>query len=312
MKIALYMTETEGERNLEAALTSGFKANGDAPIVIHTHDYDRSALTKYDLIVFVGVRRKSRRIYNHAKEAGLHTLMVDKGYMLRGTHMRFSVDGIHPWYLGREPYTDARLKKFGIAPLPRHRGGDYILFAGSSQKYCDFHELGDASDYAEKICGQLLNVVRTKDSLNTRVIYRPKPSWWGRLTHKRIPQGVVFSGPDQDIAALLPKCRCVVTHGSNTGIEALIAGIPVVTTATGPDTSPIYSIVGHDLNQVLDPPFPSDEARRQRLSELAWAQFSFDEIASSFAWSSVRHGLKGAHDANSGLSQSVDQGPGSG
>lgn len=308
MKVALFMTETEGEKNLEAALVRGFQNNGDDVTVVHTHYYVREDLPKYDLIVFVGVRKKSRRIYNHAKEYGLHTLMIDKGYMLRGTHMRFSVDGVHPWYLGTEKYGDERLRKFGITLSPRRSGGEFFLFAGSSQKYCDFHDLGDASDYAEKVCGELLKIVG-----GPKVIYRPKPSWWARLTEKRIPKGAIFSGPEQDIAALLLRCKCVVTHGSNTGIEALIAGVPVVTTATGPETSPIFSIISSHLPDVLAPPFPSDEDRRQRLSELAWAQFSFDEIASGFAWSTVRHGMKKElGHADRSVSQPVDQGQGTG
>jgi hypothetical protein len=281
MKIGLYMTETEGEGQIEKALIAGFKYHGEQTTVIHTHYYNKKDLPQYDLIVFVGVRRKSRRIYNHAKEINAHTLMIDKGYMARGQYYRFAVDGIQPKRVPGHPYSDERLRSFGITIKPRSYGAT-ILFAGSSQKYCDFHELGDASAYADHVCGQL------NELLPGRVVYRPKPSWWGRLVDKRVPKGAVLSGPDEPIEDALRKAACVVTHGSNTGIEALISGVPVVTTAYGPEVNPIYHLAGHSLEQIANPPFPSEDVLRDTLSELAWCQFSLHEVARGFAWTHTR------------------------
>lgn len=283
MKVALYMTETEGEGQIEKALVAGFKYHGDETTVIHTHYYDKGELPRYDLIVFVGVRRKSRRIYNHAKEINAHTLMIDKGYMARGEYYRFAVDGIQPKNIGGKDYNDERLRSFDVKIHPRWRHGEYILYAGSSQKYCDFHELGDASDYAAKICGRLIELFPER-----RVVYRPKPSWWGRLTDKRVPKGAVLSGPDEHITDALRKSACVVTHGSNTGIESLVFGVPVVTTAPGPEVNPIYHLAGHKLEQADNPPFPTAEELSQTLSELAWCQFSLPEVARGFAWAHTR------------------------
>lgn len=286
MKVGLYMTETEGEGQIEKALIAGFRYHGDETTVIHTHYYNKNDLPKWDLVVFVGVRRKSRRIYNHAKAINAHTLMIDKGYMARGEYYRFAVDGIQPKNIGGKDYNDGRFRSLDIEIKPRQYGST-ILYAGSSQKYCDFHELGDASDYAAKICGQL------NDLLPGRIVYRPKPSWWARLTDKRVPKGAILSGPDEPIGAALRKAACVVTHGSNTGIEALISGVPVITTASGPGVNPIYYLAGHELEQVANPPFPSEDELLRTLYELAWCQFSLHEIARGFAWAHTRWRLEG-------------------
>lgn len=287
MKIGLYMTETDGERKLEQALVAGFKYHGDQTTVVHTHYYNKNDLPKYDLIVFVGVRRKSRRIYNHAKEINANTLMIDKGYMGRGEYYRFAVNGFQPRYVGERDWDNRRLVALNITLKPRSSSGSTILYAGSSQKYCDFHELGDASDYAEKICGQLSEI------LSHRIVYRPKPSWWGRLENKRVPKGAILSGPEEPIEAAIRKAACVVTHGSNTGIEALIAGVPVVTTAPGPEVNPIYHHAGHDLKQVVNPPFPSEDSLYSTLCHLSWCQFTSHEIARGFAWANTKWRLEG-------------------
>lgn len=75
----------------------------------------------------------------------------------------------------------------------------------------------------------------------------------------------------------------VVTYNSNTAVDAVLAGVPTVTVDRG---SMAWPVTGHDAHVV--PPTP---ARDRWAHELAWAQWSIDELAAGDAWDHIKRGL---------------------
>ncbi|KKL23175.1 hypothetical protein LCGC14_2428000, partial [marine sediment metagenome] len=107
------------------------------------------------------------------------------------------------------------------------------------------------------------------------VMFRPHPldlSW-------RAPDGVkITSGTlEQDMAGAI----AVITFSSTVGVDALIAGKPTV--AYDP-ISMVYNVVPHriQLTSLVEPD------RAQWAYNLAYTQWSKDEIESGLAWDHLR------------------------
>jgi len=155
-----------------------------------------------------------------------------------------------------------------------------ILYCGSSQKYCDFYRLGDANDYAENIFNKIRELV-TKAS----ILYRPKPSWDGA----RDIEGSEMSRVNKSLKLELNRSRLLITHGSAAAVEAVVAGVPVIT--LGPCASQFVGNQTLDATSLLDPYFPSEQARWQWLCNLAYCQWTGEEFHSGEAWGFIRNEL---------------------
>ena len=289
MKIGLYLSVKRREVGLREALEKGFKRHGDTVDSMLRKEFSQHHnQSGCDLAVFVGV--KSRKIWNKCMADSKQTLLLDKGYFDRAGSYRMSIGGYQPPYLDSMRQDDSRLRSLGVA-IEQRRTGDLIIYAGSSKKYCMFHDLGDVTDYAHKICAAI-NEHAPKDK---RVLYRPKPSWWvndDEDVQKTVPPNTRLSPPEQNFKALLRSTQCIVTHGSNAAVEALAAGVPVVLTSE-PGASAVYDLCEHDMAKLATPFWPTDAARKQRLANLAWCQFNLQEIAAGFAWECLKPHARG-------------------
>lgn len=87
---------------------------------------------------------------------------------------------------------------------------------------------------------------------------------------------------DGELDDALAGAGIVVTFNSNTGVNAILAGIPVHAADLG---SMVFDLASHDL-QVTKPD------REARLHEMAWFQHSLDEIKSGSAWEIARESME--------------------
>lgn len=277
MKITLYLSKKVREQQLRDALTKGFTKHSETVVNASTEYFDNQ---KTDLAVFVGV--KSRRLFESCAKAGVPTLLIDKAYFARTQgYYRVSLGGYQPPYLDDFEAPDAtRLNALGVQLQPRRIGGRKVVFAGSSQKYCQFHGLGDVNEYARRVCADLNNRLKGEK----QVVYRPKPSWWANHNTGYTPPKTEFSGPHDSFRELLVNAHCLVTHGSNAAIEALCAGIPVIA-LSNKSVTPVYDLCEHRIFNVHKPAWPTDTERIRIMSKLAWCQFNMSEIANGFMWS---------------------------
>lgn len=286
MKITLYLSVKRREQELRSALVSGFTKHGDTVRSKLRREFGIDWQdNESDLVVFCGV--KSRKLWNICMANSRKVLLLDKGYFGRADYYRTSVGGYQPPYVAEMAKDNTRLSRLmGIRMHPRRAGGHTVLYAGSSNKYCLFHGLGNVTEYAMEVCGKL------NDTLNGAkgVVYRPKPSWWGNDDNeipKLVPPRCRLSPPTENFQPLLHFTHCLVTHGSNAAVEALCNGVPVVLTSEA-GISPVYDLCEHDMANILKPFWPTDAARQQRMNNLAWCQYSINEIASGYAWENLK------------------------
>lgn len=290
MKVVFYASHTKRfEQFLSKAMVDGAKAHGLDAEIRKSSDWKKTRKVdpEIDVAVIVGVKAGSRELWNAHRAANKKLIIIDKGYTRIGggplgtLYWRCSVGEFQPnMFLMNGKFPGDRWNKTGVQIRDwRNNDGKYIVFAGSSQKYCDFHDLGDANEYAESVIKRVLNNKR-KDQV---VVYRPKPSW----KHGRPIAGSEFSTSRESISRYFKHGYCVITFGSNAALEAICNGIPSIVLGDGVARC-VSSTSLDDLSnlKMLDP-----MDIRQWLNNVAYCQWTLDEMASGEAWETMKDQL---------------------
>jgi len=112
---------------------------------------------------------------------------------------------------------------------------------------------------------------------NLPIYYRAHP----QALRSQPSNGKCLVMPNIDLKDALADAAYVVTYNSNTGVEAAIAGVPVYTQDPG---AMAWPIAAHTLESLFNFGFPD---RSQWLYNLAYCQWSADELADGTAWGHI-------------------------
>lgn len=108
------------------------------------------------------------------------------------------------------------------------------------------------------------------------VRFRPHPEAVKRNQHARGLEQYMIGGTLEEALAGAAVC---VTYNSNTGVEATLAGVPVIACDHGAMAWPVCA-------QGIDAELIRPD-RSQWMSDMAWKQWTLDEIANGLAWEHV-------------------------
>lgn len=287
MKITLYLSETDRDKAIGANLAAGFKRHGETIELVTKRDYHRPD-PETQVAVVVGIRRRNKRIMAAYRAEDRHCILLEKSYFGRSEYLRWSVDGFQPAYLHARARPDDRWRAmrdaWRIEVRPLRARGAHLVYAGSSQKYCDWHELGEVNEYNKGVC----HAINKQTHSTLKLHYRPKPGWV--INHGSDIQRMldtVYSPPTDQFRALLPNCQALVTHGSNAAVEAVIAGVPAVL-VSHEGVCAAWRVAAKGVESVYDPYFPRDTEREQWLRDLAYCQFNDEESRNGTAWDIVK------------------------
>jgi len=162
----------------------------------------------------------------------------------------------------------------------------YIILAGACHNYSNFFDLGNVNEYNRWVIQNLRN------HTNRKIIYRPNPSWYSKHHDEFVPihkefENVELSEPETPFDGLLVRgaCHLLVTHGSSVCVSAVAAGIPVM--VLGPGVAAPVGLT-KQWDQVEQPYWPRVWERKQFFSDLAYTQWTRDEVANGKAWEEIR------------------------
>lgn len=280
MRVAFFASEKEREQSLAEAFAQGCAAHGDKCSIL---DPSLAPAWGCDVAVMVGV--KSLACWQINRASGLQTIMIDKGYVRHRVrrsrtweYWRVAVNAHQPTgYLMEQKCPPERWNGLGIALQQWRAAGRHILFAGSSAKYHAFHGLPHPTEYARRIVNELRRVTRRE------IVYRPKPSW---RDAEPIP-GTRFSDGDATISGDLAEAFALVTHGSNSCFEAIVAGVPCLILGN----AVARPISATEVSQIENPVRCAEKTRLRWASALAYQQWTMEEFASGDAWDHLRKAL---------------------
>ena len=286
MKITFWRSNKPLEHRLAERVGEGVKILGFDYEVRVVDDYN-GPLAETDVAIVLGVKGMSGYIMREHQVLDKHVIYIDKGYYrgrgddpaVKLEYFRFSVDGFQPInYFQNVKRPSNRWDRLGFTFKPMQRHGSTVVYAGSSQKYCDFQQIGDATKYASKVVRGVRKMLP-----NNEIIYRPKPTW-----KDAVPiEGTTFSQRKKKIQEELKTAKALVTHGSNASFDSILAGVPCVVLGD----AIAKPIAMSSLQQLRDIKFPKDEERNQWGCDLAYCQWTLDEMRSGEMWENLKEQL---------------------
>ncbi len=195
-----------------------------------------------------------------------HLIVVESGFQLRGIYYQVGWNefaGYADFNVGN--VSDDRWKSFGIKPKHWRKGSDGVCTViGQLPR--------DTQVQDENHIEWCQHTVAECQKIYGDVIFRPHPKIQDPGIYG-IDENLIEIGKLRDA---LSKSRCVVTWNSTTGVDAVIAGVPVVAMDRG---AMAWRMASHALNAKLRNP-----SRREWLNQLGYSQWTQDEMRAGLPW----------------------------
>lgn len=253
MRIYIYI-DTLKKHHIEPAklFKEGLKRHGIEGLILSPRRYQSS-----DLAVFWG-RRFPEIIKNQAAN-DLDCLTMEMGYVGdRRENISLGFNGLN----GRADFvTDElvndRTERFKDNLKPWKKSGEYYVVMGQVP--------GDMSIAHANFDHWRNTVIAKLKELGKPYIYRPHP---------------LCVANQEPLKEALKNAKVVITFNSNSGVDAALAGIPVVTYDEG---SMAYDVSTHDVSSNLKRP-----DRAEWFNKLCHSQWTKEEIGNGEAWEHLR------------------------
>lgn len=229
-----------------------------------------------DLAVFWGAR-KSREM-----QSAKRYIVMERGYVgdrFHWTSMGFDgLNGLAKFYNDNMPKErwDGLFSEY-MYEWRGHHKGDYVVIMGQVPNDASLRGM-NTHDWCFRIADQL-----SRKSIPFRI--RPHPK--DRYTQANLQK---LKGPSRQIYLTEPledcldRARWVVCYNSNSSVDSVLRGIPTVILDKG---SMAYEMGGRIATE--KPPMPD---RMQWAHNLAYTQWSMEEIANGDAWDHLKVGLE--------------------
>lgn len=250
---------------LEGACAGLKAADRDAKIVSHETG-------TADIVVLWGAGHPAMLdVMNETVARGAHVIAWDAGYWERATHLRCSIDAVHPTAtVMAKARSPDRFDRLGIALRNEWNREGPIVLVGMGVK-C-------AAMYGEPI-GRWehdMAVAVASRFPGRTILFRPRPGAGG---HCRDVPGCT-TVDKRPIETVLKGASLVVCRHSNVAVDAIVAGIPVV--SEGGAAAAVCPMTLDDVGEPL-----ADDVRLQFLYNLAWLNWSRDELRLATTWQAI-------------------------
>jgi|19_taG_2_1085344.scaffolds.fasta_scaffold17007_2 hypothetical protein len=231
-----------------------------------------------DVLVTYGIdklsRHRGRLIREIWKEHTGRKLIVELGFVKRRTYYSVGWDGMNgnADFMNDNSPSD-RWDELEVE-FNNLSGGDNIVVIGQIVDDAKVQHIN-----FNKWCSEMIESVKFYGN----VVYRPSPyDTTGMFANTFVGDGCNFVSSDVPISCnksfkeeLMDTKVCVIFN-STCGIESIIEGIPVFAFS---EDSMVYGLANHNINMIDDPYFPTMEVRKQWAYNLAYAQWTKDEIS---------------------------------
>lgn len=276
--VIVFQSHTSRSRVVCDAMMRGIRHCGlDRVSLLMEHEYSGAPMS--DIAVFYGASGRLREVMDDYTHANKMALYIDLGYWGRhlggrrqGYH-KVVLNGRHPTpYYRRIKHAMDRWHKFGLKIQPwKARPGGAVLVAGMSAK-------GSRFEGFEPMGWERAAINLIRHVTDRPIIYRPKPT-----CKEAMPiLGVGYSPPGETLDTVLAKTAVVVSHHSNTNIEAILAGVCSFTEAgVAVDQSQT------DLNKIED--FVKLKDREQWVADIAYTQWNVAEMCEGKPWTWLKN-----------------------
>lgn len=271
MKINVYaMNRLSHQVERAESFCNGLKRHGFNNCSVQPHNNPQPC----DLAVFWGMHHthQIRKIQDDIKQPWL---IMERGYVgdrFQWTSMGYNGLNGHADFVNKNSPSDRWDQFFGDQWIkPWKKEGDYILLAGQV--------LQDASIKHLRVNYQTI-ANDIKKHTNIPIHFRKHPH--KLCANMKTPTGCQTS-TDESIQQALQRAKACVCVNSNSGVDAILAGVPVINLDRG---SMVWQLAHHDFSDINNLQYPD---RQQWSHDIAYAQWLPEEIESGQAWEHLKH-----------------------
>lgn len=221
------------------------------------------------------------KTYRHSRRP---VIVLEVGCFKRGTTWKVGLNGINrDAYFGDMGNSSDRSAVLGLELKPWRKDGEYILICGQ-------HDRSQQWENQPPVSRWLMDTIDTLQQHSKRdIVLRPHPrcrmpaiELQYRGVYRQEPKLVTGTYDDFDLT--FERAHAVVNWSSGPGVHAVLNGVPAF---VGPN-SLAYDVANHHLQHIE---YPGHADRTQWLNDLAWTEYSVEEIASGLPLSRLRQTL---------------------
>jgi len=274
MKTNFYLVHDEVHNRVIRSLYEGCPTDKELLDVTH--------YTPSDVAVVFGVYKKAvpfshyrGQVIEEQRRRQRKTIVLETGYINRGNgpehHYAVGFNGLNGRADFRNQFSpDDRFRKLGIDVKPWTINENGVVLLCGQVPW-------DASVQDINMPEWILDMAHLIQQITDReIVFRPHP-----LAPMSPIKGIEYS--TAPVMQDLNRAKTVVTFNSNTAVEAVLEGIPSFSFDVG---SMAYAVTDHDLNNIENPKMCD---RAQWVYDLAYTQWTLDEMRSGETWAHLFH-----------------------
>lgn len=234
-----------------------------------TPEFRRESMYRKSDLAVMWAHKKATVIRNQ-RESGLNYLVMERGYFGdRFAMTSLGFNGLNGYAnFHNERSSSSRWEKHRVAVKEWKTGGDIIVLMGQVPTDASLKTCSNYSQWVG-IAGLI-----AQQRYQLPVYFRPHPHPAASAFRPRLP---ILQGT---LEAALDRAAAVLTWNSNSGVDAVLNGVPLIAVDRG---SMAYSMA---VNQIGDPLIRPD--RTQWLHNLAYTQWTNSEISQGESWEHLR------------------------
>lgn len=285
MRISIFPAQVPG---------NGFELYNSLANYIHktdtvvTESYDADAALIWS-VLWNGRMSRNQNVWKQFRAQDKPVIVIEVGGLVRNKTWRLSANGITRSAIFPKVTLDSkRPTKLGITPKSWHKG-DYVLICGQHARSEQWKNMPDMNEYYKQ------TVLEIKKHTDRPIVIRSHPRYRENLFFKvdeeffndhkiiwNMPKHIHKTYDSFDLEPMLAHSHCVISHTSNSGLNAIIEGTPAIVSSE----SLAFPVSTDKFDQINNLPMPD---REQWLVELCHKEWLENEL--EHAWISLRKTL---------------------
>lgn len=235
-------------------------------------------------VLWHGRMLPNKKVWEHYRQHRKPVIVLEVGCINRGTTWRVGLNGINR----NRSYSSSgnnndRARSLGLSLKPWQRNGEHILICGQHDKSLQWQNQPSMSNW----------FLQTYDAIRKHtdrpIVFRPHP----RCRLSAIEHGLKYvyrqepkhiDGTYDDFDMDFTNVWATVSYSSNPGIHSIIAGVPAFVS-----THSLAYPVANDIDFLHDIENPIMPDRTQWLNDLAWTEYTVEEIAAGLPLQQLRN-----------------------
>lgn len=285
-RVTFFHADKPGELAIVEAFSLGVEAHGSKFRQVHLSEYtEESGPNDWtECAVLYGVKNNkpshhvTRKVFFDYKDAGRHVIHIDAGYLRPQEYCKVSVDAFHPTdYFRNISRPPDRFKRLGLDLKPwKENLLRHVLVVNDHPMYGECWYRIDMAAWAKKIAR------RVKGRTVRPVLWYPVGREWMRQQDLATEWAEVC-GRSAILDELLQTAHSVVVFTSSVALQALLEGVPIFVYG---DDCVARSMAG-DPRWIERPRCPDDAERLQFFSDLAYVQWTRQEMWAGECWEAL-------------------------